>query len=225
LAPLLAGLHLALERDQGELVHTSRLFLVDGQGALVASYDSTDDAALDQLASRARQLLGVAEPRGIESAVSGMGAQLFLDLGCAGCHSDAQLAPPLGGLAGSHVMLERAGSVLANDAYLTESIAAPDSKLVAGYPSSMPNYGALLTPEQLRSLVAYLHSLAAPLGGDGANASAQVDPVCGMSVRVTSQTPSAEYQGKAYHFCSPTCAQRFKSDPRKYVGGPRAASP
>ncbi len=225
LAPLLSGLHLALVREQSEIIHTGRLFLVNTQGTLVGSYDSADDAALNQLVSRAGQLLG-ASAAANSSSVSGMGAELFANLGCAGCHADPQLAPPLGGVAGNHVMLERAGSVLADDAYLAESIADPGAKLVSGYPSSMPNYGPLLSPAQLQSLVGYVHSLRAQPQSDSASASAAAtDPVCGMSVRVTKQTPSAEYQGKTYHFCSAACSQRFAADPQKYLSGKRATAP
>ena len=222
LASLVSGLQLALDREEGEIIHTSRLFLVNAQGSLVGSYDSTDDAALTELVSRTRELLGAPAAPTTSVGLSGTGADLFTTLGCPGCHADAQLAPPLGGLAGSHVMLERAGSVLADDAYLAESIANPASKLVSGYPSSMPNYGPLLSAQELQKLVAYVRSLAAQPKTDAADAaSTQADPVCGMSVRVTKQTPSVAYQGKTYHFCSAACSQRFNADPPKYLARKR----
>ncbi|MEP7052784.1 MAG: SCO family protein [Pseudomonadota bacterium] len=223
LAPLFAGLQLTLNRAQGELMHTSRLFLVNAEGTLLASFDSADDAALDQLVKQARELLGAPASNETTSAVSGSGAALYTSLGCAGCHANAQLAPPLSGLAGSHVMLEHAGTVLADDTYLAESIAFPTAKQVAGYPNSMPNYGSLLSPQQLQSLVTYVRSFEPELAGPGP--SAQTDPVCGMAVRVTPQTPSAEYHGVTRHFCSPACALRFKSDPARYLMGTAAASP
>jgi YHS domain-containing protein/mono/diheme cytochrome c family protein len=215
LTPLLAGLQLALAQSQGELIHTSRLFLVDAEGTLVASFDSAEDAALDQLVSRTRQLLGTPRAAGAKSGVTGSGAVLYESLGCAGCHADPQLAPPLNGLFGSSVMLEHAGTVLANDGYLAESIADPAAKVVAGYPNSMPSYGPLLAPEQLQSLVRYIGSLVGQPPSE--RASLQTDPVCGMSVRVTRQTPSAQYAGITRHFCGPACAQRFKSNPGKYL--------
>ncbi|MEO8902343.1 MAG: SCO family protein [Polyangiaceae bacterium] len=226
---VLAGLRVGLGREPGGIIHTSRLFLMDAQGTLVGSYDSADDSALDQLASRARQLLGVPAVTGTHAAVSGSGAELFANLGCAGCHADAQLAPPLGGLAGSHVMLEGAGSVPVGDTYLAESIADPAAQRVAGYPNSMPNYGVLLSGAQVQSLVGYVRSLSAQStsahSGSPDAAPPQMDPVCGMSVRITQQTPSVEYQGKTYHFCSAACSQRFSADPRKYLAGKHTTSP
>ncbi|MEO7033528.1 MAG: SCO family protein [Polyangiaceae bacterium] len=226
---VLSGLRVGLDREQGEIIHTSRLFLVDARGTLVGSYDSADDGALDQLVSRTRELLGVPAVTGANATVNGSGAELFANLGCAGCHADPQLAPPLGGLAGSHVMLERAGSIPADDTYLAESIAAPASKRVAGYPNSMPNYGALLSAAQVQSLVGYVRSLSAQStsahSGSPDAAPPQTDPVCGMSVRITQQTPSVEYQGKTYHFCSAACSQRFSADPQKYLAGKHTTSP
>ncbi|GHB29507.1 copper-translocating P-type ATPase [Pseudovibrio japonicus] len=45
------------------------------------------------------------------------------------------------------------------------------------------------------------------------------DPVCGMQVEVTSQTLSAEFTGKSYHFCSEKCAHTFQGDPYFYASG------
>ena len=226
---VLSGLRVGLDREQGEIIHTSRLFLVGAQGTLVGSYDSADDNALDELTSRTRELLGVPAVTGANATISGSGGQLFANLGCPGCHADPQLAPPLGGLAGSHVMLESAGSVPVDDTYLAESIADPASKRVAGYPNSMPNYGALLSAAQVQSLVGYVSSLSAQPSSKTSSspdaAPAQTDPVCGMSVRITQQTPSVEHQGKAYHFCSAACAQRFSADPRKYVASTATPAP
>jgi protein SCO1/2 len=115
LSSVLAGLHVGLERVDGELAHTRRIFLVDAWGNLAGDFDSGDDAALEALVNRTLQLLGA---HGASSPIGGRAAELFGSLGCAGCHDDPQLAPPLGGLAGHHVMLERSGSVLADDDYL-----------------------------------------------------------------------------------------------------------
>jgi cytochrome oxidase Cu insertion factor (SCO1/SenC/PrrC family)/YHS domain-containing protein/mono/diheme cytochrome c family protein len=212
LSALVAGLGLALEQENADILHTNRLFLIDALGNVDSTYDSNDDDALNRLVSRGRELLG--EPTQ-DSPLSGSGTELFASLGCAGCHANTQLAPPLAGLFGSYVMLERGGSVLANDDYVRESIADPSSKVVSGYPNSMPNYGPLLSSEQVQSLVDYVRSLPA-LSNVQAVAS-ETDPVCHMAVRVTDQTPHAEYQGKVYHFCSPACSERFAANPPKYL--------
>lgn len=49
-------------------------------------------------------------------------------------------------------------------------------------------------------------------------AATETDPVCGMSVTVTPETPSHEYQGRTYYFCSAGCAAAFAGDPGKFVG-------
>jgi Cu+-exporting ATPase len=44
------------------------------------------------------------------------------------------------------------------------------------------------------------------------------DPVCGMSVDpAKAKGGSALHEGHAYFFCNPRCAEKFKSDPQKYL--------
>jgi protein SCO1/2 len=214
LTALTSSLQLALEGSGTDIVHSDRFFLVDAQGSVVGRYDSSDDAALEQLVGATVRLL---EQPAAAASMTGSGAQLFSALGCAGCHDNSQLAPPLGGLFGRHVMLERGAPLLADDDYARESIASPATKLVAGYPNSMPSYGSLLSGEQLTSLVLYLHSL--PEAANAPAAASETDPVCGMTVRVTASTPTVETGGHSYHFCSPACAHRFAAEPGKYRHG------
>jgi xanthine dehydrogenase accessory factor len=44
-----------------------------------------------------------------------------------------------------------------------------------------------------------------------------VDPVCGMTVAVTVDAPSAEHAGTTYWFCCPGCRGRFVRDPEKFL--------
>jgi Cu+-exporting ATPase len=46
-----------------------------------------------------------------------------------------------------------------------------------------------------------------------------IDPVCGMTVETERASDTAQYGGKTFHFCSPGCGQRFRSDPRRYLTG------
>ncbi|HEX3777069.1 MAG TPA: SCO family protein [Polyangiaceae bacterium] len=211
LAAVLTGMEIAVSREANEIVHSNRFFLVDARGAVSESYDSADDAAIARLLSdTSRELASAIEPIASQS-----GAELFSKLGCAGCHDDAQLAPPLGGLFGSSVMLARGSALLADDAYIHESIVAPAAQLVAGYPNSMPAYGEMLSETQVRALVAYVHSLAGSPRAE--TATLNTDPVCGMVVRVSKDSPSVDFDGKSYHFCSLPCARRFQADPGKYL--------
>jgi xanthine dehydrogenase accessory factor len=44
-----------------------------------------------------------------------------------------------------------------------------------------------------------------------------VDPVCGMTVAVGSETPSMEHDGTTYWFCCPGCRSRFARDPAAFL--------
>jgi Cu(I)/Ag(I) efflux system membrane fusion protein len=44
------------------------------------------------------------------------------------------------------------------------------------------------------------------------------DPVCGMDVDTSAPGAiKAEYQGKTYYFCNPSCKESFQKDPGKYA--------
>lgn len=96
-------------------------------------------------------------------SMTAAGERLFQQHGCTTCHSGANDArgPLLNGLAGKPVHLEGGATVVADDAYLRESIVNPQAKLVAGFGPVMPTYQGLLTEDQIMQLIAYLKSLAA----------------------------------------------------------------
>jgi xanthine dehydrogenase accessory factor len=60
-----------------------------------------------------------------------------------------------------------------------------------------------------------------PAGGGGEAAATvpetALDPVCGMTVRVTGTTPSADHAGRTYWFCCGGCAARFAADPESFL--------
>ncbi len=87
------------------------------------------------------------------------GARLFAKLNCATCHADPAKAPRLAGAFGSSVPLADGGSIFADEGYLRESILAPRSRMVAGYPATMPAYQGQLSESQVLELIAYLKSL------------------------------------------------------------------
>src|ERR1700739_1768932 len=43
------------------------------------------------------------------------------------------------------------------------------------------------------------------------------DPVCGMSVDVEKAKAGVEHGGRTYYFCCGGCAQKFESDPDRYL--------
>jgi len=100
------------------------------------------------------------------------GEKLFAEKACATCHlaNGSGRAPSLNGLFGSQVPLAGGTTVVADEAYIRESILQPNAKIVAGYLPLMPTFQGQLTEEQILALTAYiksLQSLAAPAKGSG----------------------------------------------------------
>ena len=91
----------------------------------------------------------------------GRGQALVANNGCAACHSinGAQgIGPTWAGLFGHEVLLTDGTTVVADEAYITESIKSPQAKIVAGFGTQlMPTYG--FTDEQIADIVAYIKTL------------------------------------------------------------------
>ena len=110
------------------------------------------------------------------------GEKLFTSLACITCHTEGSGArgPVLTGLVGTGVELADGRTVVADDAYLRESIVNPQAKIVAGFQPIMPTFQGLVTEEQLLQLIAYVKSLskqgAAPATTGGAAAAPQNPP-------------------------------------------------
>ena len=51
------------------------------------------------------------------------------------------------------------------------------------------------------------------------DAETATDPVCGMTVQVTTDTRTEEYDGQSFHFCSDGCRESFREDPYFYASG------
>ena len=89
------------------------------------------------------------------------GAKLFQQYGCVTCHGVQ--APSLAGVFGreQEVVLPggRTQRVVADEAYLRESILDSGAKVVAGYQPIMPSFRGQLNEEQLIQLLAYIKSL------------------------------------------------------------------
>jgi cytochrome c oxidase subunit 2 len=89
------------------------------------------------------------------------GNQLFEQLGCASCHQDKSGArgPSLAGLFSKQVALADGRTVVADEAYLRESILNPQAAVVAGYQPIMPTFKGLVSEEGLLQLISYIQSL------------------------------------------------------------------
>src|SRR5574340_1346659 len=86
-----------------------------------------------------------------ESSMASSGANLFQDLGCANCHTETSSArcPSRIGLYNSAVRLADGSAVKGDEAYIRESILAPNAKVAAGYQPIMPTFQGLITEEGL----------------------------------------------------------------------------
>jgi cytochrome c oxidase subunit II len=89
------------------------------------------------------------------------GEKLFSDLVCISCHRyDSQAkGPQLKGLFGHAVQLQGGATVVADEAYIRESIVNPQAKIVNGFPPIMPTFQGMVSEEQLLQLIAYVRSL------------------------------------------------------------------
>jgi cytochrome c oxidase subunit II len=113
----------------------------------------------------------VMEPSDYEAWLSGAssadanplvaGEKLFAEKACSTCHlpDGKGRAPSLNGVYEGKVLLADGSTVTADDAYIRESILAPNTKVVAGYQPVMPTFQGQLTEEQVLALTAYIKSL------------------------------------------------------------------
>jgi cytochrome c oxidase subunit 2 len=92
------------------------------------------------------------------------GEKLFTELNCITCHrpDSAGRGPVLVGIFGRPVSLATGDTVVADEAYVRDSILNPAARVVAGYQPVMPTYQGQVSEEQLISLIAYIQSLQVP---------------------------------------------------------------
>lgn len=90
----------------------------------------------------------------------GHGQLLVQNNVCSACHSingAAGIGPTWRGLFGEEVELEDGTAVIADEAYLTESIKDPKAKIVKGFPPTMPIFP--FTDKEIEDIVAYIKTL------------------------------------------------------------------
>lgn len=122
--------------------------------------------------SRMKGRVVVMEPSEYQAWLSGgtpgetpleAGRRLFEEMRCSTCHrggSPTSRCPPLEGVYGNPVKLESGDTVIADEAYLRESIIRPAAKVVAGFRPIMPPFEGQLGEEGLMQLITYIKSLA-----------------------------------------------------------------
>lgn len=93
------------------------------------------------------------------------GERFAAQRGCLRCHTvdgTPHLGPTWAGLYGSRIPLAGGGTVIATEAYLTESMMDPNSKLHAGFPPIMPSYFGQLPGPEAAAIVEYIRTLRRP---------------------------------------------------------------
>jgi cytochrome c oxidase subunit 2 len=96
-----------------------------------------------------------------EGSLASEGAKLFADLACNTCHRPEVQGrgAVLNGLFGRTVALEGGGTVVADEAYIRESIVDPSAKITAGFQPIMPTYQGVVSEDGLLQLIEYVKSL------------------------------------------------------------------
>ena len=90
-----------------------------------------------------------------------VGQKLYASKGCVACHQpvSSSIAPSLVGIYGTERLLETGSSVIADDAYLRESILWSNAKVSHGYAPAMPGYDEAFSEDEVSQMIAYIKSL------------------------------------------------------------------
>jgi cytochrome c oxidase subunit II len=95
---------------------------------------------------------------GTDQTLAAEGEALFRQFGCSGCHDAGASvhAPSLEDLYGKPVPLADGRMVIADDAYIRDSILFPERDIAAGYKPIMPSFRNLLDEDDLVRLIEYI---------------------------------------------------------------------
>jgi cytochrome c oxidase subunit II len=97
----------------------------------------------------------------LQATLASAGERVFTELACNTCHrpDDQGRGPVLDGLLGRTVRLQSGETLVADEAYVRESILNPSAKITAGYQPIMPTFQGLVSEEQLLQVIEYVKSL------------------------------------------------------------------
>ncbi len=98
---------------------------------------------------------------GHEQTPAQRGKALFRTYGCSGCHMGSSVvdAPDLAGIYGRPQPLSDGTTVIADEAYIRDSILQPRKDIVAGFQPVMPSFAGRISGADLQSIIAYIRSL------------------------------------------------------------------
>lgn len=100
------------------------------------------------------------EQGAVPGGIAGRGFQLFRRYGCSGCHAAGSSvpAPGLDGLLGRVVHLSDGRTIVADEAYIRDSVLLPRKDIVAGFEPIMPSFAGQITEEDLMAIIEYIRS-------------------------------------------------------------------
>ncbi|MCF0071235.1 c-type cytochrome [Dyadobacter sp. CY261] len=92
------------------------------------------------------------------------GREIFQKMACAGCHSEGtrtkgMYGPPFQNLYKSERTFDDGSKVVADEAYLRESILMPSKHIVKGYNEEMPSFVGVLSDNDIESVILFIKSL------------------------------------------------------------------
>jgi cytochrome c oxidase subunit 2 len=136
---------------------------------------------------------------GTAGSMSSQGEKMFQQLGCSTCHllDEQGRCPNLRNVYGNAVRLDDGRTVIADEAYLRESILNPNAKVVEGFAHDiMPTFEGQVSEESLLQLIAYIKSLSKnPTGTIGAAQTGRVSGQGRFGVRGTPGNANAGTTG------------------------------
>jgi cytochrome c oxidase subunit 2 len=91
-----------------------------------------------------------------------LGLLTFNQSGCATCHSldgSQKVGPTFKGLFGKQEKIIGSGAVAVDENYIRESILEPQSKIVEGFPPSMPTFKGQLSDRRISGLIEYIKTI------------------------------------------------------------------
>ena len=107
-------------------------------------------------------VLSASAATGLKMPLVKAGMAAFTRFGCVACHTtDGRpgVGPSLANVVGSHVTLATGAIVVADPAYLRESIRQPSAKVHKGFTPVMPDFGAQIKDREVDGLIEFMKSV------------------------------------------------------------------
>lgn len=126
----------------------------------VEGQDATPPAASPGAGTPAASPMATPEGSGVDLAAAERGRNAATV--CLACHSvdgSAMVGPSWKGLWGSELEYEDGSTAIVDEELIRQSIDDPLSRIVKGYPPSMPPFSGLFTEEQTDDIIEYIKSL------------------------------------------------------------------